>query len=141
MERHAHSDPHEERLRQFVAGAFVVQEVAVVEGLQAQVGEVQVAFGAERGTEPVQVEVGELGREVLQFDTARDEGAQVFGVAPSHVGVGGLIRVSAEERQGFPAQLVQQEPGADIGVVGVGFNERARRHDQASSSSAGVIPG
>src|SRR5690606_39695835 len=95
-------------------------------------GEVQVAFGAQRRAEAVQVEVGEFGGELLQFDAACDVGAQVGGVAPDHVGVGGLVGGAAEEGQRLAAELVQQQPGADVGVVGVGFDERARRHDQRS---------
>ena len=45
VERQSHRDAHEERLRQFEAAAFVVQEVAVVQRLQAEVVELQVALG------------------------------------------------------------------------------------------------
>jgi hypothetical protein len=45
VDRQAHGHAHEEDLRQLEAHFVAVDEVAVVEGLQAQVGELQVALG------------------------------------------------------------------------------------------------
>ncbi len=46
-QRQAHGHAHEEHLRQFDAGAADVQELAVVQGLQAEVAELQVALGVQ----------------------------------------------------------------------------------------------
>src|SRR6185503_20382914 len=63
LEREAHRDAHEERLRQLDAPAVVMQEIAVVERLQAEVAELQVALGLQGLAEPRQIEFGELGVE------------------------------------------------------------------------------
>ena len=61
------------RLRQLDAPAVDVQEVAVVERLQAEVAELQVALRLERLAQPIQVEAAQLGIEQLGVDAARDE--------------------------------------------------------------------
>ena len=63
LQRQAHGDAHEEGLRQFDARAVDMQEIAVVQGLQAEVVELQVAFRLQRGGEPVEIEAGEFGIE------------------------------------------------------------------------------
>ena len=50
-----------------------VQEIAVVEDLQAEVGELQVAVRVERGAEAFQVVVGEALVEELGFDALLHE--------------------------------------------------------------------
>ena len=59
-ERQAHRHAHEEGLRQLDAGFVDVQEVAVVQRLQAEVVELQVAVGLERRAELGQVELQQL---------------------------------------------------------------------------------
>src|SRR5690606_9806030 len=73
LEREAHGDAHEEGLRQLDAPALHVQEVAVVEGLQAEVAELQVAPRLQRPAEAGKVEARELGIEELGGDAAGDE--------------------------------------------------------------------
>jgi hypothetical protein len=50
-----------------------VQEVAVVQGLQAEVVELQVALGLERGAQALQVELQQLFVQQLVVDTLLDE--------------------------------------------------------------------
>jgi hypothetical protein len=57
VERQAHGHAHEERLGQLDAGLAHVQEIAVVQGLQAQVVKLQVPLGLERGAQALQVEL------------------------------------------------------------------------------------
>jgi hypothetical protein len=57
VQRQAHGHAHEEGLRHFDAHFVHVQEVAVVQGLQAQVVELQVALGVQRGAQAGQVEL------------------------------------------------------------------------------------
>src|SRR5690606_22493065 len=54
--RQTAGDAHEERLRQLEAHASYVQEVAVIESLESEVVESQIAFGLQRRREPVEVE-------------------------------------------------------------------------------------
>ena len=81
VQRQAHRHAHEERLRQLDPGLVDVQEVAVVEGLQAEVVELQVALGLERGAEAGEVVVEQLLVEQLGGDALLDELREVLGVA------------------------------------------------------------
>jgi hypothetical protein len=56
VQRQAHRHAHEEGLRQLDAAAVDVQEVAVVQRLQAEVVELQVALGLERRAQALPVE-------------------------------------------------------------------------------------
>ena len=56
---------HEEGLRQLEALAGYVQEIAIVEGLQAEIVELQVALRLQRGGEPCDVEAAEFGVDQL----------------------------------------------------------------------------
>jgi hypothetical protein len=60
VERQAHGHAHEEGLRHLDALLVDVQEVAVVQGLQAQVVELQVALGLQRRAQAGQVELHQL---------------------------------------------------------------------------------
>jgi hypothetical protein len=60
VQRQAHGHAHEEGLRQLDALLVDVQEVAVVQRLQAQVVELQVALGFERRAQAGQVELQQL---------------------------------------------------------------------------------
>ena len=57
----AHGYAHKEDLRQLDAGVFAVNEVAVVQGLQPEIGKLQVALRQQRLAELCQVELLELG--------------------------------------------------------------------------------
>ena len=60
VQRQAHRHAHEEGLRQLDARLVDVQEVAVVQRLQAEVVELQVALGLQRRAQPGQVELQQL---------------------------------------------------------------------------------
>ncbi|MNS68751.1 hypothetical protein D3C72_1020390 [compost metagenome] len=122
-QRQAHGHAHEEHLRQFDAGAADVQEVAVVQGLQAQVAELQVALGVQGLAQAGQVIVGQFGRQQAAFDTASDERGEVLGVARDHAVLRDFFA------QHFLADRVQQQAGGDLAVGRVFFNQRARRQD------------
>ena len=62
VQRESHGDPHEERLRKLEAPAFVVQEVAVVQRLQAEVVELQVPVGVQRCAQAREVVLAQLAR-------------------------------------------------------------------------------
>ena len=68
-----HGDTHEEYLWQFEANFSGMDEVAIVECLQAEVGELQVTFRLDCGAEKRQIELPECRCEQLQFDAFADE--------------------------------------------------------------------
>ena len=106
----AHGDTHEEDLRQLDAALVNVQEIAVIQGLQAEVAELQVAAGVQRGTELGQVELGQARVEQLVLDTDTDEFREIFGVAGGH---GGLRHGFAQH---FLAHGVEQQTGGDVAI-------------------------
>ena len=59
VQRQAHRHPHEEGLRQFDALALIVQEVAVIQGLQAEIAELQIARGIQSLAQARQIELGQ----------------------------------------------------------------------------------
>nr|GEU28099.1 hypothetical protein [Tanacetum cinerariifolium] len=123
IERQAHGHAHVERLRHFDAHVAHVQEVAVVQGLQADVTELQVAVGDQRLGQAFQVELGQLGVQQFVLDAVGDvlrEVRDVFG------GSGALRDFLAED---FLADRVQQDAGRHLRVGRVFFHQRARRQD------------
>ncbi|TWG78765.1 hypothetical protein L602_000900000690 [Cupriavidus gilardii J11] len=60
VQRQPHRHAHEERLRHLDAGFIDMQEIAVVQRLQAQVVELEVARGVQRRAQARQVEGGQL---------------------------------------------------------------------------------
>ncbi len=123
-QRQAHRHAHVERLRQLDARLADVQEVAVVERLQAEVVELQVALGPERRAQARQVELQQLVVEQLGVDAAADELREVLGVARRHVG---LQRLLAEH---LLADGVQQQPRGGAAVARVLLDQRARGEDR-----------
>jgi len=100
-----------------------VQEVAVVQGLQADVAELQIAVGDQRLGQAGQVELGQLGVQQFVGDTLGDvlrEVGHVFG------GGGGLRDFLAED---FLADRVQQDAGRHLRVGRIFFHQRAGGQD------------
>ncbi len=100
-----------------------VQEVAVVERLQAEVVELQVARCVERGAELGEVVLRELLVEELRLDAALDEGREVVGVAGGHLRLRHLL---AED---LAADRVQQQARGGAGVAGLFLDQGARGED------------
>ena len=126
--RKTHGDAHEERLRQFDAVAAFMQEVAIVQRLQSQELERQIALRLQRRGELFQVEARQIRIEQFGLDAGLDIGREIFGVSYGHIGLRGAGRRRQYERQHLGAQLVEQQPRADIGVVGLLLHQRARGH-------------
>ena len=124
VQRQAHRDAHEERLRQLDAGFVDVQEVAVVERLQAEVVELQVAVGLERGAEAAEVVLEQLLVEQLGADALLDELREVLRVARRHVRLEQLL---AED---LAPDRVQQQARGRPRVAGVLLDQRARGEDR-----------
>ena len=126
MQRQAHGDPHPEHLRQLQAPPAVVDEIAVVEGLQAEVLEGEIPLRREGRAQPLQVEVEHLGRQQLQLDRA----PHVLGEGQ---GIGGAGLVDTDPpSQRLGVETAQQRPRGDERVGRVAFDARPRRqHDRA----------
>ena len=136
-QRQAHGHAHEEDLRQLETHVVGVQEVAVVQRLQAEVGELQVAVGVQCCSQALEIELRQIRAQQLQLDAAADIGLQGFGVQRLHVTVGGpeaVLGVAyAEKRQCLCAQRIEQQTRADLAVVGLFLDQRARGHQQGSA--------
>ena len=84
-----------------------MKEVAVVQGLQAEIVELQVALGFDCGGESCQVEAADLRINQLVRDADFDIGAEVIGIAFRHLRLCRLMRPALDEAQGFAAELVE----------------------------------
>ena len=68
-----------------------MQEVAIVEGLEPQVGELEIALGLQGLAKAVEVKAGQLRVEELQLHAALDVGGEGRGVEPFHLPLGGGV--------------------------------------------------
>jgi hypothetical protein len=110
-------------LRQFDAALVDVEEVAVVQRLQPEVVELQVALRAQRLTQPREVVLSEPLVEQFGGDAPADELREVLGVALAHLRRPHLL---AEH---LLADRVQQQPRGGAGVGRVILDQRARGQD------------
>ena len=124
VQRQAHGHAHEERLRQFDALPVIVQEVAVIQGLQAEIAEFQIARGVQRLAQARQVELGQPLVQQFRGDAALDEFRKILGVALGH------LRLRHFLAQDLDADGVQQQPRGDEAVGRILFDQRARRQDR-----------
>jgi len=107
-----------------------VQEVAIVKGLQAEVGELLITLVVECLGQSLQVEAGQAWIEQFQLHPLGDIGWQGFCVAAGHFVMGGAAG-NAEEAQCFAAQGIEQQARRDIAVVGLTLDQGSRGHDQS----------
>ena len=119
-------------MRQFKPGVVAVNEIAVVQGLQAEVGKLQVAFRCQRFAECGQIVQLEFRVQQFEFDAALYIAGQCARVERVHITLGGVL-CHAQERQRFGAKIVQQQACRRIAVVGFLFYECARSDDQGSA--------
>jgi hypothetical protein len=124
VQRQAHRHAHEEGLRQLDPGLVDVQEVAVVQGLQAEVVELQVAVGVERRAELGEVVLEQLLVEQLGLHAPLHELREVVGVAAVHVRMQQLL---AED---LAPDGVQQQPRSGAGVARVLLDQGAGGEDR-----------
>ena len=112
-----------------------MDEVPVVQRLQAEVAELQVPFGFEGAPEGVEIEAPELRRQQLQLHAPRHERLQRRGVQMRHLGlrhpvVRGVGKAHFQEGERLGTEIVQQQPRRDVRVVRVFLDEGTRRHDE-----------
>jgi hypothetical protein len=128
VQRQAHRHAHEEALRQLEAApadVLVDEEVAVVQRLQAEVAELQVALGLERGAQRLHVVLQQVLVEEADLDAVLDEGREVLGVPRLHLGLRDFLAHRLE------AQRVEQQARGDVRVRRILLDQRARgQHDR-----------
>ena len=104
---------------------LVDQEVAVVQRLQAEIAELQVALGLQRGAELLHVVLQQRLVQQADLDAVLHEPGEVLGVAGGHLG---LRRVLAQR---LVADGVEQQAGGDEAVRRVLLDQRSRRQHHA----------
>ena len=118
-----HGHPHPEHLRQLDPRPFVLNQVAVIQRLQAQVGELQIARGVQRLGQQVQVEPQQFGVQTADLHPA----ANVRGKPLAVSGLGlGQRHVAA---QALLVDFAQQQSGRSVGVIGFPFDQAAGSQD------------
>ena len=122
-----HGDTHEEALRQLDAGIVVVNEVTIVQGLQAQVGELQITVALDRGAKAGHVVFTQFRAQQFQLDAFADVGGEGIAVQRVHLFLVGTLG-HAQVLQCFSADLVHQQASGDLGVVGLHFDQGACGH-------------
>ncbi len=106
-----------------------MQEVAIVERLQTQKLELEIAFRLQRRSDSLEVETRKFRIEQFGIDAGLDIGAEIVGVTRGHVSLRCMRRAAMDEGQDFSAQLVEQQTGAHEGVVRFLLHQGARGHD------------
>jgi hypothetical protein len=119
VERQAHGHPHEESLRQFDAAFVDMQEITVVQGLQAEVVELQVALCLEGAAQALEVELQQFFVQQFVVDTLADELREIVDIGLAHAGLG---HITAEH---FLGDGVEQQARGGVGVVGVFLDQGA----------------
>ncbi len=128
VQREPHRDAHEEALRQLEAPAadvLVDEEVAVVERLQPEVAELQVALGLQRRAERLHVVLLQRLVQEADLDAVPHELREVLGVSGRHVVLRGFLA------EGLVAQRVEEQAGRDEAVRRVLLDQRARGQHHA----------
>ena len=85
VQRKTHGYPHKESLWHFNAAVFNVQEIAVIQGLQAEVIELQVTVGIEGSSEACQIKFTHAGVKQLSADTLVNVFRKVAAVFRLHI--------------------------------------------------------
>ena len=123
IERQAHGHAHEESLGHFDAGFADVQEVTVVQRLQAQVVELQITFWLEGFSQLLQIELKELFIQQVVVHALFDELREVLDVGLAHLALGNFFA------QNFLGDGVHQQTRGHIGVIRVFFDQGTRGQD------------
>ena len=122
-QRQTHRHAHEEGLRHLDAKFIDVQEVAVEQGLQAEVIELQIALGLECSAQTGHVVLLQTRIQQFGLNPTLDELREIVWVAHSHLG---LAEFFAED---FLADGVQQQARGGSGVGRLLLDQRARGQD------------
>ena len=100
-----------------------MQEVAVIQRLQAEIAELQIAFRQQSRGQTRQVELGQLRIQQFAFDALLDEAREILKIFGWRIGLSDFL---AEH---FLADGVHQQTRRDLAVGRVLFHQRARRQN------------
>ena len=125
-----HRNAHEECLRQLETSAVGMNEVAVVQGLQAEVGELVVTFGQKLLAEMVQIVLEQARVQQFQVDCTLDVFVEIIGIQRCHFVMGRMGQVVIDEAERLGAHIVQQQACRGIAVIRLFLNQRACTHHQ-----------
>ena len=106
-----------------------MDEVAIIERLQAEVGELQVTFRLDCGAEKRQIELPEFRCEQLQFDAFADERIERGWIEIHHLALRRpvvVLGIDIQEGQRLGAQFIEQQPCGHVSVVGFFLNQSSR---------------
>ena len=133
----AHGHPHEEALRQLQANVIRMEEIAVVERLQAEICELQIALRAQGGAQARQVVFLQPRIQQFQLGAASDIFREALGVDGCHlrlrcgvVTVDRVVALHAEEGKRFATQSVEQQTRGRERVIRLLLHEGSRAHDK-----------
>ena len=101
-----HRNAHKEDLRQLETHLITVDKVAVIQGLQPEIGELQIPLGFQCFTQHVEVKLGEVRCQQFQLNTALDKRLECLRVIRAHLRLGGAF-CHTHEAQAFRAQIIQ----------------------------------
>ncbi len=106
-----------------------MNEIAVVQRLQAEVGELLVALGLERLAEVVEIELEQLAVEQFEIGGFFHVVSEIIAVAFRHFGESRGRRAIVDKTERFGAQLVEQQARGDLRILGFAVDQAARAHD------------
>ena len=129
-QRQPHGDAHKEHLRQFESDAAGLKDIAIVKGLKPKELEIEIALGLQGGGDPGRIEALEFRIEKSRGNALFKIGREGLGVERRHIALGCSRRRPGQKGQRFGAKPVQQEPCRGEGIVRLGLDQRARRHDR-----------
>jgi len=106
-----------------------VQEVAVVECLEAEILELQIALGLQRRGQTRQVEAAELRFEQFGLDALSHIDREIISIAACHLGLGRLLRSAMNGRERLAAQAIEKQASAGVGIVRLTLDQGAGSQD------------
>ena len=83
-----------------------MDKVTVIQGLQPEVGKLQIPLCLQRFAQHVEVKLGEVRCQQLQLNAALDKRLQRLRVIRAHLRLGGAF-CNAHKAQAFRAQVIQ----------------------------------
>ena len=117
IQRKTHGYPHKESLWHFNAAVFNVQEIAVIQGLQAEVIELQVTIRIQGGSQAWQIKFTHAGVKQFSADTLINVFRKVAAVFRLHIALQYLMT------QNLFADHMHQDPCGYLAIRGVFFNQ------------------
>ena len=107
-----------------------MDEVAIVQGLQPQIGELLVTVGQQLSAEVMQVVFEQAGIQQFQVNGTLDVLVKIIGIEARHFVLGRMGQAVVNETQCLGAHIIQQQPSGGVTVIRLFLDQRACAHDQ-----------